>query len=127
MEWEGNNKVSFLYHGSYSEYMLKGMPEFNLGYGDILVLQNYGLLLANIDAIFFLSDPILESKVEIGGALLSLKSKNGTPIKVQIANVSPLSIAGHELRSIISLEVPPAHLQKQIEFLNVLGFEVISP
>ncbi len=123
---QGPTRLAFLPHKPYPEYMYKGLPEYGIGYSEFLILQNYGLLAQKLDASFGLGAPILEAIVEIGGTRLKLKSKTGIPINLNLTDVSPLSMSGSELRTIISLNVPPAHLQKQIEYLDSLGFNVTT-
>lgn len=122
-EKRGNNIV-FIAHGPYPEFLNKGLPEYNINFGGFMVLQSYGLLAQKLDVAYGIAEPILEVTMEIGEAKLRLKSKTGEPVRVYIPSIAPLSIPGCELRRIIALKVPPVHLQKQIEYLNGMGFDV---
>ena len=127
VKFEGAEEVkhSFLCHKLYPEYSNKGIPEFGISYGDLLTLQTYGLLTSKLDASYSVFLPVLEGVIEIGEKLLKFRSKTGNPTAMNFHPVTPLTISGFELRSIISLEVPPTHLSTQIEYVNQLGFDVI--
>jgi hypothetical protein len=123
-EPEIEKNMAFICHQPYPNFLHKGITEYNISYGEFMILQGYGLLSPKLDAGISFPEPVIEATIEIGGKRLRLISKTGTPINVIIQPIAPLSIPGTELRNIISLEVPAAHLQKQIEYFNNLGFEV---
>ena len=119
-------KHAFLCHQPYPEYNQKGVPELGIGYGDLLTLQTYGLLTTKLDASYTTFSPLLEANVELGGRNLKLISKTGNPKQIYFYPVTPLSISGYELRSIISLEVPADHFAAQLQYFDQCGFDVTN-
>jgi hypothetical protein len=120
------NNVAFVLNQPYPNYLHQGLPEYGVSYGDILILQNYGLLTQKLDAGLALREPVLEAIVDIGGTQVKLKSNTGIPIYVSLQPLSPLSISGSELRQIISLKVPAEHLKQQIKYFNSIGFDATT-
>ena len=124
---EEKTPAAFFIHAAYPGFLQKGPPpEYGISYGDLLTLQNYGLLTQNLNAGVTPNTQYLEKDIEIGGTRLRLTSKTGIPISLTINGISPLSISGSELRTIISLNTPPSHLTVQINYLNSLGFNVAT-
>lgn len=123
LTWEQTKDLSFVPYGPFPEFIHKGLPEFGVSFGQLLNMQNYGLLAPKLDTEFKEESPISEVTLEIGGKQLQLKSKTGDPVKISL-RATPLSIPGAELRGIISLEAPPTYMQKQIEYFNKMGFDV---
>lgn len=117
--------IAFLPHRPYPSFLEKGIEEYDISYGDLLCLQNYGLLFHKFD-VGISESAITETTIEIGERRYQLRSKTAMPVAVSIRPVAPLSIPGAELRKIISLEVPSDHLARQIEYFGSLGFDVIE-
>lgn len=121
-----DQNVAIIYHLAYSKFREHGIPEYGISYGDFMTLQNYGLVLPNLNAVMTEDEPLLELPIEIGERKIKLKSISDNPTILSLQGVAPLSLSGTELRKIISLKVPPVYLQGQIELFNKLGYNAIE-
>lgn len=113
--------VAYLAHELHPNILVSGIPDYDIGFGGLLILQNHGLLLPSLTAAWRKSD-INEIKFDIGGQVIRFVSSSGTPQDFT-EKIAPFSQAGAELRQIISLQAPEAHVQQFVTHLAVKGFE----
>lgn len=114
----------FIWRDSYPQYGVKGIPEYDLNFGMLMVLKSYGLI-DQIDDVNLTPHELLsELKVIIGNKSYNLVSKSGAPISLRIAPLAPLTMAGNELRRVLSLEPTQKHIDVMLESFSKIGFEL---
>ena len=92
------DNMSFINYAPYPDFLTNGLQQFGVHYGNLLEMQNYGLLFQNLQTGLSVPDPIHEKMIEIGGKQLQLKSKIEDGIKANFSSLTPLSLPGNELR-----------------------------
>lgn len=116
--------LAFFWHEMYPDFMEVGAEELEINYGEMLVLQNYGLVLNNLEATVN-AGTVEELHIEIGERKVTLRSEIKSK-QIKLEQVAPLSLSGAELRKVIALAVPQGFYEKQLENFKKIGCVVVE-